>query len=160
MAKWLARWLYKRLEPRLYTEADFVIGGVDDPYMLRWFIIPRNPVFNIYLHQFFRSDDDRAHHDHPWLFNLSFLLHGRYIEHCIAKGGTDHITGYSEGNARLRLGPAPHRIEIIPGHCCITLFVTGPVVRVWKFHCPQREVPWKEFVDDRDNGAIGKGCDQ
>ena len=31
---------------------DFVIGGHDDPYMLRWWIIPRNRFFNIYLHKF------------------------------------------------------------------------------------------------------------
>jgi hypothetical protein len=45
---------------------DFVIGG-DSPYMLRWWIIPRNKFFNIYLHRFLRSDDDRALHDHPWV---------------------------------------------------------------------------------------------
>lgn len=38
---------------------DFIIGGAD-PYMLRWWVIPRNKVFNIYLHRFLRSDDDRA----------------------------------------------------------------------------------------------------
>ena len=45
---------------------DFIVGGKDNPYLLRWFVIPRNPVFNIYLHRFLRSDDDRALHDHPW----------------------------------------------------------------------------------------------
>ena len=38
----------------------FVIGGADDPYMLRWYLIPRNRRFNIYLHKFLRDDDDRA----------------------------------------------------------------------------------------------------
>lgn len=30
---------------------DFIIGGKDTPYMLRWWIIPRNKWFNIYLSQ-------------------------------------------------------------------------------------------------------------
>ena len=47
--------------------ADFVIGGAERPYLRRWWVIPRNRLFNVYLHQFLRSDDDRALHDHPWL---------------------------------------------------------------------------------------------
>ena len=44
---------------------DFIIGPEDNPYMRRWFIVPRNPYQNIYLHEVLRSDDDRAGHDHP-----------------------------------------------------------------------------------------------
>lgn len=62
---------------------DVVIGEVHRPYLLRWWVIPRNPVFNVYLHRFMRSDDDRALHDHPWS-NLSILLRGSYGEHTIA----------------------------------------------------------------------------
>lgn len=70
-------WLIRRAERR---GPDFVIGGHERPYLLRWRLLPRNPVFNVYLHQFLRSDDDRALHDHPWLFNVSLLLRGPYIE--------------------------------------------------------------------------------
>ncbi len=59
---------------------DFIIGGKNDPYVRRWWIIPRNRFFNIYLHQFLHSDDDRALHDHPWV-NFSYLLRGGYLEH-------------------------------------------------------------------------------
>lgn len=45
---------------------DFLVGGKENPYMKRWWLIPRNKWFNIYLHQFMRDDDDRALHDHPW----------------------------------------------------------------------------------------------
>lgn len=66
--------------PRLVTgQPHQVIGGHDDPYLLRWYVIPRNPVFNVYLHKFLRSDDDRALHDHPWWF-VSLILRGRYDE--------------------------------------------------------------------------------
>jgi len=58
---------------------DFVIGPSEMPYLRRWWIIPRNRFFNIYLHQFLHSDDDRALHDHMYI-NLSILLRGRYIE--------------------------------------------------------------------------------
>lgn len=48
----------------LNIPCDFTIGGHERPYLLRWFIIPRNRFFNIYLHKFLRSDDDRALLDH------------------------------------------------------------------------------------------------
>jgi hypothetical protein len=55
--------------------------------MRRWWVIPRNKFFNIYLHHFLHSDDDRALHDHPW-WNVSILLRsGSYVEHTIAAGG-------------------------------------------------------------------------
>ena len=39
---------------------DFVIGPIDNPYMLRWWLLPRNEVFNVYYHVIRHSDDDRA----------------------------------------------------------------------------------------------------
>ena len=138
---------------------DQVIGGPDDPYLLRWYLIPRNPVFNVYLHQFLRSDDDRALHDHPWA-NLSVLLDGEYTEHTIAAGGIQHRTVRKAGQLALRGPRAAHRIELHAGPCA-TLFITGPRVRPWYFHCPERGlVHWKDFVDARDEGAVGKGCNQ
>ena len=40
-------------------EPDFIIGGAERPYIRRWWIIPRNKLFNIYLHQVLRDDDER-----------------------------------------------------------------------------------------------------
>ena len=56
---------------------DFQIGGSVNPYCNRWWVIPRNRWFNIYLHEFVRDDDDRALHDHPW-WNISIVLRGGY----------------------------------------------------------------------------------
>jgi hypothetical protein len=161
-------------------QPDFVIGGPAAPYLRRHWLIPRNRFFNIYVHEFLRSDDDRALHDHPWLFNASWLIEGEYIEwspaddaHLMPDVG---VRQYPEQplagrQMKFRWGPAPHRVELITevesGHgwsigfplTCWTVFITGPVVRTWGFHCPKRWVPWKEFVDSRDAGAIGKGCD-
>jgi hypothetical protein len=143
---------------------DFVIGGTDNPYLRRWFVIPRNPVFNVYLHQFMRSDDDRAHHDHPWLFNASAILREGYIEHTIAAGGVLVTTPRFAGQWKLRWGRAPHRVELVRDDFglipCWTLFITGPRVREWGFYCMERGwVHWKRFTADDDHGATGKGCD-
>jgi hypothetical protein len=138
---------------------DFVIGGADNPYLRRWFVIPRNPIFNIYLHEFLRSDDDRALHDHPWA-NLSLLLRGCYVEHTIAAGGIEHREFFIAGMLRLRwTGRIAHRIELFDGPCW-TLFITGPKYRTWGFHCPRAGwIPWQRFVASDDIGAVGKGCE-
>ena len=133
---------------------DFVIGGAERPYLLRWWLIPRNPVFNVYLHHFLRSDDDRALHTHPWLFNCSVLLVGQYIEHTEKNSNL-----LWAGDWKFRWGPAAHRVELLDEPCW-TLFITGPRVRKWGFLCPQGFVHWRDFTDVRDKGAVGKGCDQ
>ena len=147
--------------------ADFVIGGSERPYLRRWFVLPRNPVFNVYLHQFLRSDDDRALHDHPWLFNASLLLRGSYVEHTIKAGGIEMRTLRQAGAFKLRCGPAPHRVELLGDPFaevenplpCWTLFITGPRVRQWGFHCPHGWVHWKQFTAANDPGAVGRGCE-
>lgn len=135
---------------------DFIIGGKDTPYMLRWWIIPRNKWFNIYLHKFLRSDDDRALHDHPWA-NVSYLLAGTYIEHSILAGGVQRAVRYGKGQFKFRWPRTAHRIEI--DQPTWSLFITGPVVRTWGFHCPKGWRPWMTFVDQRDSGSVGRGCE-
>ena len=135
---------------------DFIIGGIDHPYLKRWWLIPRNRFFNIYLHKFLRSDDDRALHDHPWL-NVSYLLAGEYVEHMILAGGVRTATKYIAGDLRFRGARTAHRIEI--DQACWSLFITGPIIREWGFHCEKGWRPWREFVSQQHAGDIGKGCD-
>jgi hypothetical protein len=151
---------------RAWRPADFVVGA-DNPhgaYLQRWWMIPRNRWFNIYLHCFLRSDDDRALHDHPWL-NLSILLRGEYDEHTIRAGGINVRTRRRAGDVKLRMPGAAHRIELLTGEDgrgipCWTLFITGPRLRQWGFHCPDRGwVHWKVFTAEGKPGEIGPGCD-
>lgn len=150
-----ATWLMNRMQRRA---PDFVIGGKENPYLYRWWVIPRNRWFSIYLHKFMRSDDDRALHDHPWI-NCSILLRGSYVEHTIDQGGINHRRKYSTGDVRMRWsGKLAHRVEI--DKPCWTLFIRGPVYRHWGFHCPAGWVPWEKFVARDDIGSVGKGCAQ
>lgn len=138
---------------------DFIIGRPGEPYLLRWWLIPRNRFFNVYLHEFWRSDDDRALHDHPW-FNFSFLIDGQYTEHTIEAGGINKRELKKAGDFRFRWsGKFAHRIELTHGRCT-TIFVTGPKYREWGFHCPERGwVHWKDFCGV-DKGQVGKGCEE
>ncbi len=152
---------------------DFIIGN---DYCRRWWIIPRNKFFNIYLHHFLHSDDDRALHDHPW-FNCSYLLQGEYTEWTFDFSFTGKPTQLHHwdtaeaagiplykkavvkaGTLRFRRAKMAHRVELHNGPCW-SLFITGPVIRDWGFHCPKGWRIWKEFVDERDHGSVGRGCD-
>jgi hypothetical protein len=136
---------------------DYVIGADSDPYMLRWWVIPRNPVFNIYLHCFLRSDEDEALHDHPW-WNFSRILLGGYTEHTIAAGGIEKKQIFKSGDWKFRTAKSAHRVELHNGPCW-SLFVTGPRVREWGFHCKNGWKMWKDFVKRREGGnERGSGC--
>jgi len=100
---------------------DFIVTKVDgSTYLERWYLIPKNRFFNIYLHHFMQSDEDRALHDHPW-WSLGILLKGKYKEHL------------PEGKTRMKFVGQPtirpanflHRIELTDGPVW-TLFITGP----------------------------------
>jgi hypothetical protein len=174
------RLLQKAIHP-IWRKPDFIVGGQEDPYLLRWFIIPRNRFFNIYLHKFVRDDDDRALHDHPW-HSLSLSLWGEYWD-------------ITDSNMRLvrplrfifRSATHTHRVELFkevacqdcgaagapsdgcycyyPGRAIIrarpawTLFITGPRLREWGFHCPQGWRHWREYCEPSDSGKVGRGCD-
>lgn len=122
-------------------------------YMHRWYVIPRNRFFNIYLHKIIRSDDDRALHDHPW-WSVSVLLKGKLLE-------------LMETTCRfpkrfmpvVRSAELAHRLVVLDGPVW-TLFITGPRIREWGFHCINGWVHWKIFTDPGDTGKIGKGCDE
>lgn len=128
---------------------DFVIG---DDYLRRWFVIPRNPWMNVYLHDIRKSDDDRALHDHPWS-NTSFIIAGGYLEYT--------PEGYSArwaGDVVTREAGQLHRLEVLPGGGAVSLFMTGPKVREWGFACPQGWVNWKDFTSESDSSQTGRGC--
>lgn len=127
---------------------DLIIGN---DYLSRWYVVPRNRYFNVYLHKFTGSDDDRAMHDHPW-WSLSFLFKGELKEH--------HLNGIRlipRWFPILRSARFAHRFEVINGPV-LTLFITGPKIRQWGFHCPNNWRHWKEFTDVTGNN-VGAGCE-
>ena len=148
----LGDWIINRA---LKRKPDFLVGGPVNPYMRRWWIIPRNRFFNIYLHQFMRDDEDRALHDHPW-YSLSLMLRGAVYEF-----SKDSIKKIVRGQWTWRTPQFAHRLAIPEQHRANTwtLFITGPIIRMWGSHCPQGWRPYTEFVNMQSPGEVGPGCD-
>lgn len=118
---------------------DVVIGDLARPYLLRWWLIPRNPLFNIYYHRVLRDDDDRALHDHPWP-SVSVIVSGVIWE--ILPESSRLL---AEGEAVYRPPGLAHRLELLEGMPAETLFITGPKLREWGFHCPEGWLHWRDF---------------
>lgn len=143
---------------------DFIVGKEENPYLLRWYLIPQNRFFNIYLHKFLRDDDDRAVHNHPWP-SVSFSS-ADYME--LIADNTDFMIQKLVVRRRFkpvfRKATHKHRIILFKGIDrkpipFWTIFITGPKLWEWGFFCPNKGfVHWKDFVDETDHGNVGRGC--
>jgi len=131
---------------------------IGENYLHRYHLVPRNPICNIMLHRFIGSDDDRALHCHPW-GSVSFLLKGDLFEVIKNKAtpGVHRARRIPRFWPIFRRATHAHRLVLSIEGDAYTLFITGPVVRPWYFHCPQGLVHHKAFTDGSGNG-IGRGC--
>lgn len=189
LAEWLYQRLVLNVVCQRMPDFVVGADNPDGPYLRRWFLSPWRrlqtrlrsraeaaPTLanraiarvvgwlpNLYLHQFLRDDDDRALHDHPsWA--ISFILHRGYIEHTIAPGGIHRREYIGTGRLRFLRTRHTHRIELANRRPSDgdtwSLFLFGPTVRDWGFHCPDRGwVHWKQFTAAGKPGEVGPGCD-
>ena len=145
---------------------DLVIGDPANPYLLRWWVIPRvEKEERIYLHKMLRSDDDRALHDHP-ADNVSLILEGGYDEVvpvCTDRpNGPQMVLPRRAGDVIVRRAADAHRL-VMRESATWSLFTMGPTIREWGFHCPKGWRSWGEFCttdgEGKNTGQLGRGCD-
>jgi hypothetical protein len=145
----------------------FCIGGEADPYLKRWFILPRNKVFCIYLHQMLHDDDDRVLHDHPGA-NISIVIKGGYDE-CVFGGKPIPAQKLpwtiwrrrSPGKIIYRKAEMAHRLSLIDDRSpSWSIFIMFRKYREWGFWCGPiaRWVPWQKFTAGDRGELVGKGC--
>lgn len=125
-------------------------------YLDRWIVY--DGLGTLRLHRFWRGDDDRASHTHPWWF-ITFPLCG-YMERTFDKGvptGTryvapfrfhfrpanfEHIVLYGV-RPRAMFGIVLHEIVRKPFW---TLVITGNKTNAWGFYPkPGVFIPWREY---------------
>jgi hypothetical protein len=130
--------------------------GID--YLERWHVIPKNRLCNVYLHKFSGSDDDRALHDHPW-HSVSFLLKGRLraVTTSVICNKTIFVnTLVPKFKPVVRHATHAHRLVLVGDKPAYTLFITGPRIREWGFHCKSGWKHWTK-MSTADGKPIG-GC--
>ena len=123
-------WFEKYEDQRL---PELTVSVDNKVYLKRWWIIPRNRFFNVYLHKFEHSDEPVLH-DHPWP-SLSFVLKGQMTETFLNGGRL-----CQQGQLFFRRATTLHYLTLIDDKPAWTLFITGPTLREWGFWVESRWV--------------------
>ena len=159
-------------QTRIITTNEKVLA---DPYLMRVYLTPERELLEArlydlgvpgflarqmrymprpYLHYFFRGDDDRAFHNHPWKRSLSVILIGGYIEHTwdfqLERSFSRLLM---PGQVNLLKRGTYHRVELLPGEKCWTLFTSMGRVQEsdgqdWDFYDPEtgEYTPWGKWT--------------
>lgn len=110
----------------LSRKPDLTVKVGDQIYLERYWLIPRNKWFNIYLHKISMSDEPTLH-NHPWA-SLSYVLKGEFFEH-LMKGSRI----CNQGKFYYRSKDLFHSLGLMDNKPAWTLFMTGPVRQSWGF---------------------------
>jgi len=124
------------------------------PYLRRWIL--HFAGYTLRLHKFYRGDDDRAPHDHPWWF-ITIPLRGYYES--VVRGSVQMVEWVRPFWPHFR--PATYRHIVLGGadyfdypdlgHWCparalYTVVITGRKERPWGFWPGSKTfVPWREW---------------
>jgi hypothetical protein len=106
------------------------------------------PGYGLYLHKFYRGDEDQALHSHPWIVSLSLILVGGYVEE--RRGPDDLVRSRVVKPWTLNRIDADdfHRVDLIEKDCW-SLFFSGPKTGnswgFWDRHTGEF-LPWREFI--------------
>lgn len=156
---------------KLFPYTDIMRDATNDIYLRRFFIYPRNKVFKklaprIYLHKFYRGDEDPHLHDHPWPFTSLILTRGYWEEtpfvfmdpnltdDQIDKSIQLYVPGTNDARRqiwypRFSLLRRPaiwrHRVVLQGTKPVWTIVRTGVKERSWGFWVADKLCPWKEY---------------
>lgn len=139
------------------------------PYLNRYYLFLKDRKkfpFNVFLHQFLRSDPDDLH-DHPWPY-ATFILKGGYWEWIPVFNKTHSViigekkVWRAPGHFRICKADSYHRIELEPGVDCWTLFMPGIQKRDWGFLTHKnwdwttfKWVQHENYIDGKTNTMVG-----
>lgn len=106
----LAKYLKKRGRHRMiWRDTPQPDGSIlSEPYLERWYIF-RSRRFGLFIHRFWKSDEDGVH-DHPWN-NFSWILKGGYWENLPDGQKLWRAPGFK----KFRTAEEFHRLEIPDG---------------------------------------------
>lgn len=158
----IAEWFLMKLFPFM----DIKRQGEDDIYLRRFFIYPRKPAMNklerrIYLHKFYKGDEDPHLHDHPWGFTSLILTQGYWEEtsdeDADKAGGTNRCYTVGpdwEKRSQKWFGPGSilhrpaawrHRVVLDNNKPVWSIVRTGVKERSWGFWIEGEQCPWRRY---------------
>jgi hypothetical protein len=147
---------------------EHTICGPSGPYLLRKYLLPKRHTGawwpGVFLHKFYRSDEDRSPHNHPWQFAVSLILTGGYREWRFDRA-SQTFRAYVRRPLSFNVIRAEdfHRADLLDPHAgCWTLFIAfghkpAEAGEEWGFVDPETDVftGWREYLAKGANGLEG-----
>lgn len=168
--------LIERILCKVFPYTDILRDDSPDIYLRRFFVYPRDKDFGknkgkgrIYLHKFYRGDEDPHLHDHPWSFTSLILTRGyweetpldvprgsllpswRYVPagytEVMSADGTEKrkMKFYKRFSLLRRPAEWRHRVILKDHNPVWTLVKTQPKSRSWGFWIRDTFCPWRKY---------------
>lgn len=144
----------ERLLSYVFRREEISERSNDDSLYLRRYHILKTKWGGLYLHVFYRSDDDPDPHGHPWVFR-SFILKGGYEDEiwvCKKVADNDWFRTViwkekmTAGKFATRLPPHIHRVRLLePGKRTWTIVFLGHKICDWYFYTPTGRILGSEY---------------
>ena len=127
----------------------------EEPYLLRFHIKHCGRLPGIYLHRFYKGDDDRALHNHPWRKAYSFILTGGYNEEVREEDDTVRTIPRLPGMFNVLSGDTFHRVQLREGPGW-TLFCSIDKIQDWGFwdRDTGKYTPHAEYLEGREESYV------
>lgn len=111
-------------------------------YLDRWIVYING--YTLRLHKFYRGDDDRASHTHPWWF-ITFPL-SEYTERRFSQGSGGDWFRVRPWRPHYRAPDFEHYVVFGKRVPWYTIVLTGPKRDTWGFYpAPGKFVPYREW---------------
>lgn len=139
-----------------------IFGPDGTKYLRRIYLTPRRKNSKkpwwpgIFLHHFYRGDQDRSSHNHPWRSSISLILAGGYFEHrYVPNERSWHSRAYFPGQFN-KIGQNDfHRVDLIDEKNGVwSLFCAFEAVQDWGFWDTDNDkfIPWYDYLGKDANG--------
>jgi len=156
MIKSLAKSLFIKTVKKL---PSFTISPKGKDYLTRYYVLLKDrDLFNIYIHEFHRSDQDVGVngfgllHNHPFRWSVSLILINPYAEERLLPNGNIIVRLLKPGMINFIGRDVFHRVDLVNGKVW-TLFITGPRIKdgesIWGFwdRVTREYKDFREFPD-------------
>lgn len=160
--------IIERILCKLFPYTDIMRDDTQDLYLRRWFLYPRDKDFGknkgkgrLYLHKFYRGDEDPHLHDHPWPFTSLILTRGYWEEIpsfslypessqtpltvVVRDGVTFKRRFYPRFSLLRRPAVWKHRVILKDEKPVWTVVKTGVKERSWGFWIKDKLCPWRSY---------------
>lgn len=136
LQSWINKFLWWLVDCFPHRKTVLFGEGQQTPYLMRFYVKHSGWLPGVYLHYFYRGDQERELHNHPWKKSFSFILTGWYLEarRKELRNGK-HVVIFRTlraGNINCIRANDFHRIDTVV-YPLWTLFFSGKRVQSWGF---------------------------